>query len=51
MRWLPTRVTYPLDGVSHFRMFKDNARMVALQMRLARGMVRRFPSLWRRSAS
>ncbi len=34
MRWLPTAVTYPLDGVSHFRMVRDNARMVALQLRL-----------------
>jgi glycosyltransferase involved in cell wall biosynthesis len=51
MRWLPTRVTYPLDGVSHFRMVRDNARMVALQMRLAGGMLRRLPRLLRRNAS
>jgi glycosyltransferase involved in cell wall biosynthesis len=43
LRWLPTAVTYPLDGVSHFRMLRDNARMVALQMRLFGGMVRRLP--------
>lgn len=51
MVWLPTRVTYPLDGVSHFRMFRDNARMVALQVRLARGMLRRLPQLLRRRTS
>jgi len=45
MRWLPTRVTYPLDGVSHFRMFRDNGRMVALQLRLLGGMLRRLPRL------
>jgi hypothetical protein len=51
MRWIPTAVSYPLDGVSHFRMFRDNARMVALQIRLAGGMLRRLPRLLRRSAS
>jgi glycosyltransferase involved in cell wall biosynthesis len=50
MRWLPTAVTYPLDGVSHFRMLRDNARMVALQMRLFGGMLQRLPQLLRRSA-
>lgn len=45
MRWLPTRVTYPLDGVSHFRMIRDNGRMVALQLRLFGGMLRRLPRL------
>jgi glycosyltransferase involved in cell wall biosynthesis len=45
MRWLPTRVVYPLDGVSHFRMFRDNGRMVALQLRLLGGMLRRLPRL------
>ena len=49
MRWIPTAVTYPLDGISHFRMFRDNARMVALQMRLTGGMLRRLPHLLRRS--
>ena len=45
MRWLPTAVTYPLDGVSHFRMLRDNARMVALQLRLFGGMLVRLPRL------
>ena len=48
LRWIPTRVTYPLDGVSHFRMLRDNARMVALQARLVFGMLLRLPQLLRR---
>ena len=50
MRWLPTRVTYPADGVSHFRLIRDNGRMIALQLRLFGGMVRRLPRLLERSA-
>jgi hypothetical protein len=50
MRWLATAVTYPLDGVSHFRMLRDNARMVALQLRLLGGMLGRLPRLLTRSA-
>jgi glycosyltransferase involved in cell wall biosynthesis len=50
MRWIATAVTYPLDGVSHFRMFKDNARMVILQLRLLGGMLGRLPRLLSRSA-
>jgi glycosyltransferase involved in cell wall biosynthesis len=45
MRWIPTSVVYPLDGVSHFRMVRDNARMVALQLRLLCGMLWRLPRL------
>lgn len=51
LRWLDTRVTYPLDGVSHFRMVRDNARMVALQTRLVLGMLARLPRLLRRRLS
>jgi glycosyltransferase involved in cell wall biosynthesis len=50
MRWIPTAVTYPLDGVSHFRLFRDNARMVGLQVRLLGGMLGRLPRLLTRSA-
>jgi glycosyltransferase involved in cell wall biosynthesis len=49
-RWLDTHVTYPLDGVSHFRMFFDNVRMVGLHARLMGGMLVRVPSLLRRRA-
>jgi glycosyltransferase involved in cell wall biosynthesis len=45
LRWIPTAVTYPLDGVSHFRMIRDNGRMIALQIRLTCGMLRRLPRL------
>jgi glycosyltransferase involved in cell wall biosynthesis len=45
MRWIATAVTYPLDGVSHFRLFKDNVRMVLLQGRLLGGMLGRLPRL------
>ncbi len=50
MRWLPTRVTYPADGVSHFRMIRDNGRMIGLQLRLFGGMLRRLPRLLPRGA-
>lgn len=45
MRWLDTRVSYPLDGVSHFRMFFDNARMTSLHIRMTCGMLMRLPVL------
>jgi glycosyltransferase involved in cell wall biosynthesis len=45
MRWLDTRVSYPLDGVSHFQLVRDNARMVALHARLLLGMLLRSPLL------
>jgi glycosyltransferase involved in cell wall biosynthesis len=49
MRWLPTRVSYPLDGVSHFRLVWDNVLMVRLQLKLLAGMIVRSPLLlWRK---
>ncbi len=49
MRWLDTRVSYPLDGLSHFRLFRDNVLMVMLQLRLLAGMLLRLPLLlWRK---
>lgn len=51
MRWLDTRVSYPIDGVSHFRMFLDNVRMTTLHIRLTLGMLIRLPVLlWRKIA-
>jgi glycosyltransferase involved in cell wall biosynthesis len=48
-RWLATAVRYPLDGVSHYRMFRDNVRMTALHARLLLGMLLRLPLLlWRK---
>ncbi|MDQ3201555.1 MAG: glycosyltransferase family 2 protein [Pseudomonadota bacterium] len=49
MQWLPTRVRYPLDGVSHFRMFHDNVLISSMHTRLFFGMLLRAPMiLWRR---
>lgn len=49
IRWLATRVCYPLDGVSHFRMLWDNVLLTALHLRLVCGMLLRLPMLlWRR---
>ncbi len=49
MRWLDTRVSYPLDGVSHFRLVWDNVLMVRLQLMLFAGMLLRLPMLlWRK---
>lgn len=49
MRWLPTRVHYPLDGVSHFRLWQDNVLISKMHTRLFFGMLVRAPSiLWRR---
>ncbi|HEU4624859.1 MAG TPA: glycosyltransferase family 2 protein [Steroidobacteraceae bacterium] len=49
MLWLPTRVSYPLDGVSHFRLVWDNVLMVRLQLMLFAGMLIRLPLLlWRK---
>jgi len=36
---MPTRVTYPPDGVSHFRYGADNVRIVAMYVRLVLGML------------
>jgi glycosyltransferase involved in cell wall biosynthesis len=41
----PTRVTYPRDGVSHFRMFKDNVFISRMHTRLFFGMLIRLPGL------
>ncbi|WP_028695677.1 glycosyltransferase family 2 protein [Pseudomonas cremoricolorata] len=49
MRWLPTRVHYPQDGLSHFRLVHDNALISAMHAKLFCGMLLRAPSiLWRR---
>lgn len=43
--FLPTRVTYPQDGLSHFDAFKDNVRISLMHTRLFFGMLPRMPSL------
>jgi glycosyltransferase involved in cell wall biosynthesis len=45
----PTRVTYPQDGISHFRMLGDNVRISLMHARLFFGMLWRSPQLlWRK---
>lgn len=40
-----TRVAYPADGVSHFRVWRDNALITAMHTRLFFGMLLRLPRL------
>jgi glycosyltransferase involved in cell wall biosynthesis len=44
---LPTRVTYPSDGVSHFDVWHDNVRISRMHARLFFGMLWRLPRLLR----
>jgi glycosyltransferase involved in cell wall biosynthesis len=46
-----TRVTYPVDGVSHFDVWRDNLRISAMHARLFLGMLRRLPRLLRQRLS
>lgn len=43
---LPTKVHYPLDGVSHFKMFKDNMYMVFMHIRLLFSRALQLPKRW-----
>ena len=46
---IPTRVTYPQDGLSHFRLGLDNWLITKMHARLAVGMLLRSPMLlWRK---
>jgi predicted LPLAT superfamily acyltransferase len=48
-RAIPTRVVYPQGGVSHFRLWRDNARISWMHTRLFFGMLLRLPVLlWRK---
>jgi glycosyltransferase involved in cell wall biosynthesis len=42
---LPTRVAYPTDGVSHFRMWLDNVLIARMHTELFFGMLVRLPTL------
>lgn len=42
---MPTRVTYPADGVSHFDIWRDNVRISSMHARLFVGMLWRAPYL------
>lgn len=48
---IPTKVSYPLDGVSHFQMWRDNMLITKMHTRLFFGMLWRLPRLLRRSLS
>ena len=48
MHWLPTKVHYPADGLSHFRLFHDNALISKMHTKLFFGKLLRLPViLWR----
>ncbi len=47
---VPTRVTYPTDGVSHFRAWRDNVLISWMHTRLFFGMLWRLPRLLARKA-
>jgi len=42
---VPTRVTYPRDGVSHFKLLEDNVYISRMHARLFFGMLWRMPAL------
>lgn len=42
---LPTAVHYPLDGVSHFRLWQDNVKISKAHAKLFFGMLMRMPQL------
>ncbi|MCL1887220.1 MAG: glycosyltransferase family 2 protein [Betaproteobacteria bacterium] len=44
---LPTRISYPADGVSHFRLWSDNFQIACMHARLFLGMLIRLPQLLR----
>ena len=46
---LPTRVTYPQDGLSHFKVWRDNVLISGMHARMFFGMLWRLPRLLRRN--
>ena len=48
---VPTRVIYPVGGVSHFDILRDNVRISWMHTRLVFGMLWRLPCLLRRKMS
>ncbi len=45
MQWLPVKVLYPQDGLSHFRLFLDNALISKMHAKLFFGMLWRSPAI------
>ena len=48
VRFLPSKVSYPEDGVSHFSLWRDNLRITRMHTRLVFGMLLRLPMLMKR---
>jgi hypothetical protein len=42
---IPTAVTYPCDGISHFKLWRDNLMISTTHARLFFGMLIRIPQL------
>ena len=51
LKQLETRVIYPANGVSHFRLLQDNLRISAMHARLFFGMLVRLPRLLKQRAA
>jgi hypothetical protein len=49
MRWLDTPITYPPGGISHFRLWLDNALISRVHALLFLGMLWRSPRLLARN--
>jgi hypothetical protein len=47
--YYPVKVTYPADGISHFRPVRDNIRISWSYTRLCCGMILRLPILLARN--
>jgi len=45
IRYMPTKVNYPADGVSHFHYLRDNLLITRMHFRLVLGMLLRLPDL------
>lgn len=45
IRNLPTQVLYPIDGISHFNLWRDNSLISLMHARLFFGMLLRLPRL------
>ena len=51
MYFYPIQVIYPKDGVSNFRMWRDNVEISCLHTRLCFGMLLRLPKLLKRKSA
>jgi predicted LPLAT superfamily acyltransferase len=43
--YIPTKVTYPKSGISHFKMIRDNIRISWMHTRLFFGMIKKIPTI------